>query len=77
MVEAESFDGVSQPQWPRQQRSAARPFLGIHFACCHVYARIYRTADGTRYVGHCPKCCRRIEFRVDAGGTDQRFFSAY
>jgi hypothetical protein len=52
----------------------ARPFLMVHFACCGVYQRIYRSSDGERYEGHCPKCARPVKFRVGQGGTDARAF---
>lgn len=54
----------------------ARPFLSIHFACCGVYQRIYRSADGTRYAGHCPKCARPVRFAVGPGGVSSRSFTA-
>ena len=46
----------------------------VHFACCGVYQRIYRSPDGKRYEGHCPKCARPVKFRVAEGGTDARAF---
>src|SRR3989442_1167716 len=52
--------------------SQPRPYLMIHFACCGVYRRIYRSADGLRYEGHCPKCARPVKFRVGEGGTEFR-----
>jgi hypothetical protein len=52
----------------------ARPFLMVKFACCGVYQRIYRSPDGKRYEGHCPKCARPVKFRVAEGGTDARAF---
>ena len=52
----------------------ARPFLMVRFACCGVYQRIYRSSDGLRYEGHCPKCARAVKFRVGVGGTDSRAF---
>ncbi len=51
-----------------------RPFLSVKFACCVVYQRIYRTADGTGYRGHCPKCAKPVRFKVAEGGTSSRFF---
>lgn len=56
--------------------SASR-YLGIHFACCSVYARIYVNRTKSSYVGHCPRCGRRVEFQIGPGGTDSRFFSVY
>lgn len=52
----------------------ARPYLSAHFKCCGVYARIYRSVDGKRYNGHCPKCANPVHFQVGDGGTDCRFF---
>lgn len=49
-----------------------RPFLGVQFECCGVYARVYR--DGDHYRGRCPKCMRTVQFRVGEGGTGQRFW---
>jgi hypothetical protein len=54
----------------------SRPFLGVMFECCSVYVRIYKNREGTAYVGHCPKCAKRIAIRIGAGGSDNRFFRA-
>jgi hypothetical protein len=53
-----------------------RPWLGIHFRCCGVYARIRLNAAGTAFVGWCPRCSGKVEVRVDPAGTDDRFFAA-
>lgn len=66
--------GVSAPAAAGGQGGAARPYLGVKFACCGVYQRVYKTADGTSYRGRCPRCGRGVEFRVGQGGTDSRFF---
>ncbi len=55
----------------------ARPFLRVHFACCNVYMRIYRSADGKHYAGGCPRCGKRVRFAVGPGGTDARTFVVY
>ncbi|MFG0257338.1 MAG: hypothetical protein ACF8GE_05490 [Phycisphaerales bacterium JB043] len=55
---------------------AQRPWLSVYFQCCHVYTRIYRSADGTAYSGACPRCGNRVRARVGPGGTTQRFFRA-
>ncbi len=53
-----------------------RPWLGVNFECCGVYARIYRSADGVAYSGRCPRCLRPISMRVGQGGVSQRLFRA-
>jgi hypothetical protein len=58
------------PQVP----ASARPFLSVHFACCGVYTRIYRSPDASTYRGRCPRCLRPVTFQVAASGTDSRFF---
>ena len=54
-----------------------RPFLSVQFACCSVYQRIYRSADGTSYHGRCPRCGKPVKFTVGEGGTDSRAFIVY
>ncbi len=61
----------------RPVRSGGREYLGIRFRCCGVYQRIYRNAQGTAYVGWCPKCARKVDIKIDASGTSNRFFDAY
>lgn len=57
--------------------SKPRRFLGIKFACCNVYNRIYVNKTGTHYEGACPKCGRRIKIRIDpSSGNNSRFFEA-
>jgi len=53
---------------------ASRPFLSVHFACCGVYQRVYRDADGKAYRGRCPRCARAVTFAVGEGGTSARSF---
>lgn len=55
--------------------SNKRAFLGIWFECCHTYGRLYKNANGTAYVGRCPKCLRPVNVRIGGEGTSRRFFS--
>jgi hypothetical protein len=73
----ERFDSDRDGTPEDGRRGSPRPFLGVHFACCSVYARVYIHRSATHYVGHCPRCGRRIDFRIGPGGTDERFFTAY
>jgi hypothetical protein len=67
------ISGVAPPS-PASRGALARPFVSVLFGCCNVYQRVYRSADGTRYDGRCPRCGRGVRFRVGAGGTSERFF---
>ena len=65
---------------PRNSRTASREkrrFLGIQFACCDIYTRIYVNHDKTAYEGHCPRCAKAVQIRIGEGGGDCRFFTAY
>lgn len=57
--------------------ASSRPFLSVQFACCGVYQRIYRSADGKSYQGRCPRCTKPVKFVVGDGGTDSRAFIVY
>jgi hypothetical protein len=59
------------------RKAAGRPFVSVHFACCGVYTRIYRSADGSGYRGRCPRCGVAVNFRVGANGTACRFFTVH
>ena len=67
-ISSEPDDGASKP--------APRRFVGIYFACCGVYSRVYVNPQGTAYVGYCPRCCGKVELVIGPDGTTQRFFSA-
>jgi hypothetical protein len=53
-----------------------RKFLGVHFQCCNVYARVYINRQQTAYEGRCPRCGKRVDVKIGPGGTDNRFFTA-
>ena len=52
-------------------------FLGVRFASCACYGRLYLNDEGTAYVGRCPRCGHPYAVRVGPGGTDQRMFVAH
>ncbi len=58
-------------------KSSGRPFLGIHFACCGVYAQVSLNREQSAYIGRCPRCLKQIRVEIGPGGTDSRFFTAY
>jgi hypothetical protein len=72
-----NLDYTSDTQFPPSVKAEKRRFIGVHFACCDVYIRIYVNQDETAYEGHCPKCCRPVKIRIGPGGTSCRFFKAY
>ena len=66
----------SQPAAPPAGAPAGpRPWIGMHWRCCDVYARIYRHPEADRYRGSCPRCGRSTTLRVGSGGTSARSFT--
>jgi hypothetical protein len=65
------------PQNPADGGNSGRRFVGIRFACCDVYTRVYVNRSETAYEGHCPKCARPVRLRIGPDGTDARLFTAY
>ncbi len=61
----------------RINHSPGRSFLGIHFRCCGIYARIYLNRHGTAYEGRCPRCLRPVRIEISPDGVDSRFFTAF
>jgi phage FluMu protein Com len=66
---------MSSPH-PENLKKSEHRFLGVHFVDCRAYGRLYLNAEGTAYVGRCPRCGATVQARVGAHGTDQRFFLA-
>ncbi len=77
-MENPRLDLSSEPPNPQPEATASgRSYLGVHFACCGVYARIYANPERTAYRGHCPRCGKALQIKIGPGGTDERFFTAY
>ena len=66
------MDITSEPNTP-QKNGFRRRFLGVQFACCGVYSRIYLNKTQTAYEGFCPKCSRPIRIEIGPGGTGAAF----
>ncbi len=58
-------------------RRESRPWLSVMWECCQTYSRVYRNRAGTAYVGHCPRCGKRIQVKIGPGGTSHRLFKAW
>ena len=72
----DNFDN-QQPQDNDTSAGPTNPHLGIHFACCSVYARIYLDRSKEYYQGRCPSCLRTVTVGIDPGGSEMRMFTAY
>ena len=77
-MSGERLDLVDNPfeKYRSGDAAAARNFVGVQFACCDVYTRVYINRDQSAYEGNCPKCAKRVRLLIGPGGTDSRFFTA-
>ncbi len=81
VMSGENFDFSSEPNvgggQAEHHAGSERRYLGVTFACCGIYCRVYLNDAQTAYVGNCPRCYKKVKFRVGSGGSDDRFFTAY
>jgi hypothetical protein len=70
------LEGAPDPprRGPGQPAAGQRPWIGVRFLCAGAYVRVGRNPDATAYHAVCPRCGKRLRFRVGPGGTEQRFF---
>lgn len=54
-------------------RLGGRPFMGIHFACCNTYLRVYPEGAGKTKTLHCPRCARTLKVEFSETGETARF----
>ena len=71
MLKKSNFDKIPNTSLKK------RKFLGIVFACCNVYTRIYVNGSGKYYEGRCPNCFRHLSIRIGKDGVKDRFFVAH
>lgn len=80
-MEREALDLTSEPasgvSGSSRIAGGVRPFVGIHFACCNAYVRVYPASVGQKKVLNCPRCARalHVEFSDAEKGTAFRQIS--
>ena len=68
--------GGSRDHAEAMHRFRGRPWLAVHWRCCHAYSRIYRNRAASAYSGTCPGCGRPAKVNIGTDGTNSRFFQA-
>ncbi len=58
------------------EKREQKPYIGVLFKCCKTYSRIYLNAQGTAFVGWCPKCASQLRVKVSPDGSTARFFES-
>jgi hypothetical protein len=61
---------------PSAEPEGQRPYIGVLFECCGIYARVYRQPQQPYYYGRCPRCLRAVRVRVGKDGVNTRLFRA-
>ena len=74
MVDLGGRGGSGVASSAAQSGDAQGRFLRLWFKCSGQYARANRAADGSAYVGRCPKCGASATFPIGPGGTSVRLF---
>lgn len=77
LVSEPSSEQATPNSQPEQQaragssKSSKRPFFGIKLNCCGAYRRVYvDDPDREIHVTHCPRCGKRLRFRLSPYGPD-------
>lgn len=46
------------------EQKEKKKFLGVHFKCCNIYVRVYKNRTEITYIGHCPRCGKKVIFPI-------------
>ena len=78
-VDIPELSGIHQAEDAtlESEKGPSQPFLSVWFRCCHVYGRLNRNLEQTKYIGRCPKCGAQVQALIGPDGTNQRLFEAY
>jgi hypothetical protein len=76
ILDLTSLPQASEQQGAQPTSTSRRPWIAIHWKCCHTYSRLYRNKKGDAYEGCCPRCGAPARAAIGRGGTSSRFFTA-